>query len=190
MDGAITDTEASVFPSNPSPRSEEKQEDHEREKKEGHDIFSRLIYGGEAEAESGKEDKGEQRGIVKEGKEEEEEKSGGTGILTHLISNLVSPLSPKAEQVTKQKHQVAEIDQKEDSETVEVGGNGGGIISNLISKLFHQSNEGGEKREGDKEESLDFVGGRKKAKIDKEGGEKRGGFIDSIVSHLPTSLPG
>ncbi|XP_015897423.3 uncharacterized protein LOC107431065 [Ziziphus jujuba] len=176
MEDFVTDSEASsVLPSS-------KEEDHEKEKedankaqkKEDH-LFSRLIHGGEAEAE--KEDK-------------EEEKSGG--IITNFISNLVAPLSPKAGQVTEQEHEVDEIG-KGDSKSVEDGGNGGGIINNLISNLFHQSNGGGgEKREGDKEEeeeNMNFVGGRKKAKIDKEEGEERGGIIDSFVSHLPRSLP-
>ncbi|KAH7514682.1 hypothetical protein FEM48_Zijuj11G0115800 [Ziziphus jujuba var. spinosa] len=152
MEDFVTDSEASsVLPSS-------KEEDHEKEKedankaqkKEDH-LFSRLIHGGEAEAE--KEDK-------------EEEKSGG--IITNFISNLVAPLSPKAGQVTEQEHEVDEIG-KGDSKSVEDGGNGGGIINNLISNLFHQR--------------------RKKAKIDKEEGEERGGIIDSFVSHLPRSLP-
>ncbi|KAK6152540.1 hypothetical protein DH2020_015175 [Rehmannia glutinosa] len=88
---------------------------------------------------------------------QEEEKEGG--IISHLISNLVSPLSLKV--------------MKEDNvSTLGEEKKGGGVFDNLISGILHQS--GGEKDEGNE-------------KVETEANESKG-LIDNIVSHLPTPL--
>ncbi|GMN20942.1 hypothetical protein TIFTF001_045408 [Ficus carica] len=101
--------------------------------------------------------------------EEEEKRSGG--IIANLISNLVSPLSPKAGQVSS-------------AQNGEEAGQNGQVssVSNLISNLFHHSADG---KQGDD---------LKKKKVDNEGKEKDEetglvGIIDTIVSHFPTSIP-
>ncbi|GMN40405.1 hypothetical protein TIFTF001_009628 [Ficus carica] len=105
-----------------------------------------------------------------EEEEEEEEKRSG-GIIANLISNLVSPLSPKAGQVSS-------------AQNGEEAGQNGQVssVSNLISNLFHHSADG---KQGDD---------LKKKKVDNEGKEKDEetglvGIIDNIVSHFPTSIP-
>lgn len=204
MEDVVTEAEGSVLPLSLSPTSGNKKEDDEAEddkkvhKYEGVDgkvsgsrnnLFPRLMFGSEAEDEKEKKEEGkEQRGIVKEGKEEEK----GGGIITDLISNVVSPPSPQAGEVTELKHEVIEVENgdSKSEEDVGVGGHGGGIINNLISNLFHQGS-GGEQSEEDKEAEKVIAVGAKKPKKEDEGEEKGGGgIIDSIVSHLPTSLPG
>ncbi|KAL3830215.1 hypothetical protein ACJIZ3_019017 [Penstemon smallii] len=104
--------------------------------------------------------------------EGEEEKELG-GFINNLITNLVSPLSPKSkaeEEGTTTTTTFAE-DEKLDT--------GGGIFSDLISGILHQS-------EGDKEKD---DGNEKVQKQEEVGGDGAGrGLIDNIVSHLPSPL--
>ncbi|KAL7133999.1 hypothetical protein ABFS83_12G178800 [Erythranthe nasuta] len=88
-----------------------------------------------------------------------EDNSSGGGTLSELICALVSR---------------DEIEQKEEEEGSNNnrssgggGGGGGGIINNLVSEILHQSGE------HDDED---------------DGNESQLGFIDTIISHLPSPL--
>ena len=100
-----------------------------------------------------------------------EEKIGG--VITNFISNLVSPRSPKSGVFASQKGEGCC-----DGDLGRSGG--GGVVNNLITNLFHSSEDHGRQTE---EESLE-----KKKKKEEESG--KGGIIDNIVSHFPTSIPG
>ncbi|XP_024019185.1 uncharacterized protein LOC21391308 [Morus notabilis] len=109
------------------------------------------------------------------GEEREDEKKRG-GVMSHLISNFVSPPSPKAAQNGEVQNGVFVSKSEEDV------GNHGGIMNNLISKLFNHSED---VKQGDDE------GSSEKKKVDKgrkkEENEEESG--DNIVSHFPTSIP-
>lgn len=118
---------------------------------------------------------------MRSGEEREDEKKKG-GVMSHLISNFVSPLSPKAEQNGEVQNGVFVSKSEGDV------GNHGGIMNNLISKLFNHSEDG---KQGDDEGSSEkkkVDKGRKKEENEEESGVV--GIIDNIVSHFPTSIPG
>ncbi|CAI0424172.1 unnamed protein product [Linum tenue] len=98
-----------------------------------------------------------------EDKEEEEEKrGGGGGILNNLLGNLVAPMSPRASAATTE----AAGDEDHRRET--------------FHDLPPPPPRGAPADEVVSEKSENVVG-------DDEGSS---GIIDSIVSHLPKSLPG
>lgn len=202
MEDVVTEAEGSVLPLSLSPRISDKEEAHEAEddKKDpkaevGGDgkvggsisrLFPRLIHEREAEVEK-KEGRGV-RGIVNECAAEE--KDGG--FITHIISNSVSPLSPKVGEVTELQPEFSKVDSRDSKseEDVGVGGHGVGIINNLVSIIFHRSNGGEQSDEHKEAERLNIVEGREKPEAEEEGEGGGGGLIDNIASHLPTSLPG
>ncbi|XP_050383109.1 uncharacterized protein LOC126799889 [Argentina anserina] len=122
----------------------------------------------------------EQNGGDREGGGDDE-KSGG--LITSFISNLVSPRSTKSGEFTKRKveDEVEAGEIANDKTEQDVGENGGGVISNIISNFFNPNEE---EKEGDNVKDS----GNKRQKMDEEEGGK-GGLIDNIVSHLPTSIP-
>ncbi|XP_054783779.1 uncharacterized protein LOC129290800 [Prosopis cineraria] len=126
----------------------------------------------------------EQRDEEQEEEEEEEEGKGGGGLITNLISTMATPLGlTRTGKADTQDELGNEIPKKEDEghdDIREGGGGGGGILNNIISNLFHQSDdEQGEKMEGDEE----------KNKQVKTAEEANGGVIENIISHLPSSIP-
>lgn len=135
-----------------------------------------------------KEDDNEQKAAVDEGKGEEK----GGGLLNHLLSNLVSPLSPKAGEGT----QPVNINGNEGygaEEHIESSPSSGGLIKNVLSNFFHLPNETDEeKRQNEKNNEEETVKIVEKTQHEKQKTEEDGGasIIDNIVSHLPTSLPG
>ncbi|XP_022747599.1 uncharacterized protein LOC111297211 [Durio zibethinus] len=164
-----------------------KQEGEERASGFINHLISNLVTGGDAD----EVNQGGKETIPEGGKNEEK----GGGLLDHIISNLVTPLSPKTGNIIQGK--VEAFDARSENESgfgseEEVGGgagSGGGFINNIVSNLFHHSEgEVGESTEENKKEEMVKVGEENKAdlKADESGG---GGIIDSIVSHLPTSLP-
>ena len=120
----------------------------------------------------------------------DEENEGG--LLDHIISNLVTPSSPKTGNITRGKVEAFDGTCENESgfrSAEEVGG-GGGLINNIVSNLFHHSEgEVRESNEENKKEEMVKVGEENKAEKTEEGGGG-GGIIDNIVSHLLTSLPG
>ncbi|XVF55035.1 hypothetical protein PTKIN_Ptkin06aG0004100 [Pterospermum kingtungense] len=120
----------------------------------------------------------------------------GGGLLDHIISNLVTPVSPKTGNTTQ--GEVEAFDGTSENQSVEeVGGggggagSGGGLINNIVSNLFHHSEgEVVESREEKKKKEMVKVGKENKAeKTEDGGGGGGGGIIDNIVSHMPKSLP-
>lgn len=104
--------------------------------------------------------------------DKDEEKRGG--IISHVISNFVSPASPKAG------------DFSSDNGSQDLGSCGGGVMKEIISNLFHQSEDRGKQIEEEKIKD----NGEGREEVQEENGHTKGGFIDSIVSHFPTSIPG
>ncbi|KAF3973942.1 hypothetical protein ACB098_09G083900 [Castanea mollissima] len=172
MEDSIIETENLVHPTNLSPKGVSKvREDHEEEDddKKDHEakggeerqagfinnLLSKIVPGGEAEEE--KEHDEDRRGSFGEDKYEDK----GVGLISHYISNLVSPLSPKAGKFTGQR--------VEDFEA----GNGG---SSKVEEDVGGGRSGGQLKQGKIEEE------------EGEGGGGKGGIIDNLVSHLPASL--
>lgn len=140
------------------------------------------------------EEKNRSGGLSGEERNIEEEKESG-GPKNHLISNLVSPLlSPRVREVSnKRKADEFETESKQENKrgdglsskaVEEFGGSssgGGGIFKGLISNIFHQDQDQG------------GGGGERKVKDVNQGAEqgkseRRSGFVESLVSSLPTPL--
>ena len=131
------------------------------------------------------------------GDDKDEEKEGG--FINHIISNLVSPLSPRPREVST----AVENGEKgisdgggggsnsEEAAAAASAGGGRGLINNLISNIFNHSDEDGELKEDIIEDEKADVGEKheqvKKGKKEEGGG---GSIIDNLVSHLPASLSG
>lgn len=159
---------------------------------------------------SNREDNGEKAtGFVSKGQvaEETEEKidgeaNGGGGLISNLISSLVTPLSPRTGGVAEQHGNGNRVPESQAFAAgagsddrgggTENGEEGRGLISNLISNFFHQ-NEGlvvknekdDEDQQGKTEEEED-----QQRETEEESNGGGGGIIDNIASHLPSSLPG
>ncbi|XP_059461489.1 uncharacterized protein LOC132190497 isoform X1 [Corylus avellana] len=89
--------------------------------------------GGGREEEEEKEDDEKKRSInVSEVEDEDKAKGGGGGLISHLISNLVSPISPKVGKVEAFDGNGGLLKQ---GKTEDEGGGGGGVIENLVSRL-------------------------------------------------------
>ncbi|XP_059461490.1 uncharacterized protein LOC132190497 isoform X2 [Corylus avellana] len=69
---------------------------------------------------------------VSEVEDEDKAKGGGGGLISHLISNLVSPISPKVGKVEAFDGNGGLLKQ---GKTEDEGGGGGGVIENLVSRL-------------------------------------------------------
>ncbi|XP_062095019.1 probable methyltransferase PMT26 [Humulus lupulus] len=139
------------------------------------------------------------------GKEDQEvdkddEKRGG--LITHLISNLVSPSSPKGGEFTAQKDETPNGDSKSEKEGQEVDKDDerkGGLITDFISNLVSPSSPKTGEFSAQKGESPNGVSksedenGIREKKTDGEkengGGGSGGGIIETIVSRFPTSIP-
>ncbi|XP_038992553.1 uncharacterized protein LOC120116051 [Hibiscus syriacus] len=126
---------------------------------------------------------------ISAGAEGKHDKKSG-GLFDHIISNLVSPLSPRSGNISTQVKAEA-FDDTTASENEpglrseeEGGGGGGGFINNLMYNLFHPSE--GEVGEGSNKKQKVEECGEDESKAEKTEG---GGIIDNIVSRLPTSLP-
>lgn len=165
MEDSIIETENLVHPTNLSPKGGSKvREDHEakggEERQAGfiNNLLSKLGPGGEAEEE--KEHDEDKTGSFGEDKYEDK----GVGLISHYISNLVSPLSPKAGKFTGQRVEDFEVE------------NGG---SSKVEEDVDGRRNGGQLKQGKIEE--EDGGG---------GGHGGGGIIDNLVSHLPASLIG
>lgn len=149
----------------------------------------------------GKEEKKE--GFVPTEKVKQEDlydSGGGGGIINNLISNLITPLSPRnGKASTEHENRNGngnEVFEREEGTAVE--NNGGeadkGVFSNLVSNFFHSTPSEGEEgvvleTEKKHNEVEVIIGDENKIKRQKteNGG---GGIIREIVSHLPPSLPG
>ncbi|KAI3840023.1 hypothetical protein MKX03_020511 [Papaver bracteatum] len=126
----------------------------------------------------------------KEEEEEEGSKRSG-GIINHLISNLVTPSSPRSPRgVDNVFSATTEADYKEDEEKksgedVEMGG---GIINNFISNIFHSSSTEGDqvKENHNNTEGVTDVEERKNQ--DHEEVEVNGGSGGGIINNLITNL--
>lgn len=132
-----------------------------------------------------KEDDNEQKAAVDKGKREEK----GGGLLNHLLSNLVSPLSPKAGEGT----QPVNINGNEGcgaEEHIESSPSSGGLIKNVISNFFHLPNEAKHQNEKNNEEETVKIVEKNQHEKQKTEEDGAASIIDNIVSHLPTSLPG
>ncbi|OUZ99160.1 hypothetical protein BVC80_9077g102 [Macleaya cordata] len=131
-----------------------------------------------------------------EGEEEEGYNKRNGGLINHLISNLVSPSSPKSrESVEGNKTEVTdeEGERKEKAHStedqVELGGR---IINNLISNFFHHSEGEGEEKdkkiniegdqvdEGKEQVQEEGVNGE----MELSGGGGGGGIINNLISNL------
>lgn len=158
-DDAVPEAENLLLPSSLSPLSDSEKKNIEKE-----DVKS-------------KEDD--------EDKDEEKEERGG--LLTHLISSLVSPRSPKTGKVFDKKLEIENEDSKAFDDLVSNSNGKGqnqneGVLNNMVSNLFknnkNQETDGMEDNEA-----------RKRLKTEKEG-ERGGGIIDNIVSHFPSYITG
>lgn len=133
-------------------RKEDESRGGERPKGFINHLLSNLVSGGEAQEERVDKDQHdeEKRGIVSESDGPDHHEDKGGGLISNLISNLVSPRSPKAGKVTERKVEAfedenggskAEEDEGSDGngglkqEKAEEEGGGGGIIENLVSYL-------------------------------------------------------
>ena len=146
--------------------------------------------------------KQEDIGVEHTGKDGAAKDEGKRGLINSLISTLVSPLSPRTGKATEHESGNGVFNSKEGAadDGVDHGERGGvdnsgegGLISNIVSNLFHQS--GGEvvvenvKEKEDEEVMVD----EKIKRVKTENGANNGGggsIIHDIVSHLPPSLPG
>ncbi|CAI9758876.1 unnamed protein product [Fraxinus pennsylvanica] len=123
-----------------------------------------LVFSENEEKESVESTGGVLKNLVSNPNEEEEEERG---VVSNFISNLISPKSsPRLRGDMDSKEKCGDLGFKDESGE-DLGGGGGGFVKNLVSSIFHQS-------EGEGEE--------------KEKVEEKRGVIDSLVSHLPTSL--
>ncbi|MCL7052291.1 hypothetical protein MKW94_016631 [Papaver nudicaule] len=130
--------------------------------------------------------------------EEEEEEQGSKrsgGIINHLISNLVTPSSPRSPRgsLSSVFSATTEADKKED-EVKKSGGDqdvemGGGIINNFISNIFQSNTEGGHgevKEYHNNTEGVADVEGRKDqdhVQVEVNGGSG-GGIINNLITNL------
>lgn len=127
---------------------------------------------------------GTHEGVDADKVEEEEARRGG-GFISNLISNLVSPMSPKATSKVD-KDEVFNVDMEKSGDTEEgsreVAGDGDvGVFNNLISSIFHSSGKGKGK------ESEPEVGQGCEDEKEQDKGSS-GGIIDNLVSRLPHPL--
>lgn len=169
MEEGVTSTDVLAF---------QEQRHHETEKRKRDEEIA------------GKEDSRDSEERVskdKGGKEEEK------GIITSFISNLLVPRNREAENTEAK-------DDRMDREGSGKGGcklegdlGGGGIVDNLIYNLF-QPSEAREREEDKGNENEERVSD---VKIEEErggggggGGGGEGGIIETLVSHLPITLPG
>ncbi|XP_058739766.1 uncharacterized protein LOC131611963 [Vicia villosa] len=119
---------------------------------------------------------------------------GGGGVINNFISTFMTPLSPRIEKLTTPPQDGSE-NKVFEKEVDENGGGRKGVISNLVSNIFHRSekNEEGMVEKEDEEIKVDEKVKRLKTENEANngGGESGGGggFIHDIVSHLPTSIP-
>ncbi|KAK7395071.1 hypothetical protein VNO78_15613 [Psophocarpus tetragonolobus] len=97
-----------------------------------------------------------------EEKEEKVEDAGGGGLINNFISTLVTPLSPSNEKATQ--HQSVDA------------GEGGGLVSKMVSNFFHQS-----------EGVVEIMPGEKSKRFKTQNG----GIIHNIMARRvhPTSCP-
>ncbi|KAK8561598.1 hypothetical protein V6N13_149237 [Hibiscus sabdariffa] len=149
-------------------------------------LFSNFVNGGTV---GGGENPTEQaeKETVSAGAEGKNEEKGG-GLFEHIISNLVSPLSPRTGGKVEAFNDTSTTASENKAE--EEGGGGGGLINNLMSNLFQQSEgeEGEESKNKKQKVEVEVEVGEDESKAEKtEGGG--GGIIGNIVSQLPTSLP-
>lgn len=120
------------------------------------------------------------------GEEQNDAKDEDKGVISSLISTMVSPLSFRTGEAETEDDENRGGDLKKTEEDDENGGRedrGGGIIKNVISNLFHRS-EGEAMVESEDEEE------EKKMEGDEgvNGGDE--GIIGNLVSYLPASIPG
>ncbi|KAE8686924.1 TRNA pseudouridine synthase B [Hibiscus syriacus] len=156
-------------------------------------LFSNLVNGGTDGDGENRSEQAEKETISAAAEGKHDENSGG--IFDHIISNLVSPLSPRTGNTsTRTQGKTEAFDHTTASENEPGlrsegeggGGGGGGFINNFVSNLFHHSE--GEVGEGssNKKQKVE-EGGEDQSKSEKT--ENGGGIIHNIVSQLPTSLP-
>ncbi|KAI4356046.1 hypothetical protein L6164_000099 [Bauhinia variegata] len=117
-------------------------------------------------------------GSVSNGRSEENkegEECSENGVVNNLISSLMAPMSFITEQVTEHENGDEASSSERGAET-ENGGNEG-LISNIISNIFHQTDE--ENRVVEKNEKMETE--------QESSGNGGGGIIRNLVSHLPPS---
>ncbi|GMJ03260.1 hypothetical protein HRI_003995200 [Hibiscus trionum] len=148
-------------------------------------LFSNFVNGGTDGDDGENTTEQAEKETIGAGAEGGNEEKGG-GIFDHIISNLVSPLSPRTGNISSSQGKVEAFDDTSASQNeAEEEGSGGGLISNFMSNLFHHSEgEAGEER--NKRQKVEEAG-EYQSKAEKT--EDGGGIIDNIVSQLPTSLP-
>lgn len=124
---------------------------------------------------------------VEEKVKDKDTNGGGGGVINNFISTLMTPLSPRIEKPTTDGGENGVFEKEVD----ENGGGRKGVISNLVSNIFHRSekNEEGVVEKEDEEIKADEKVKRLKTE-NESNGDGGGGFIHDIVSHLPTSIPG
>ncbi|GLT92761.1 hypothetical protein SLE2022_105830 [Rubroshorea leprosula] len=160
---------------------------------EAESLFPTVSQNTEVGADGGESHEREEADVVKQDKdpvgEGKDEETGG-GLLDRLMSNLVSPLSPKAGEINEVKSEENDDRNKgyQPEEEASGGEGGGRLVTNIISNFFHQSEgeikENEEKKEEERVKDVAEEDEKLKAKEDSEEG-----LIDNIVSHLPISLP-
>ncbi|XP_021289021.1 uncharacterized protein LOC110420146 [Herrania umbratica] len=117
---------------------------------------------------------------------------GGGGLINNIVSNLFHHSEGEVRGSTDEnkKEEVVKVGEESKAEKTEESGGGGGLINNIVSNLFHHSeSEVRESPDENKKEEMGKVGEETKAEKTEGGGGGGGGIIESIVSHLPTSLP-
>ncbi|KAJ0027599.1 hypothetical protein Pint_34938 [Pistacia integerrima] len=145
MEDSVPGTESLLHPENPTSIAEIKEaeevDNNKNEAKGGEQKPSGFINNLISNLVTADEDD-EQRETVAKGKSEEK----GGGLLDHLLSNLVSPLSPKAGDISQEKGtQPFKINGNEDQsgseEHVASSPSSRGLIKNVISNFFHHPSE-------------------------------------------------
>ena len=123
-----------IDPMNLSPRrDDDEEEEHGKKDDEERPSSTGFINHFLCNLVSGEEDVKKRNINVSDCEDEDKAKGGGGGVISHLISNLVSPISPKAGNVKAFDGNGGCLKQGKTEE--EGGGGGGGVIENLVSHL-------------------------------------------------------